>query len=323
MKGPWLPLYGSGAVMVLFVTMPFEQYPVAVYFAGAVSATILEYITGVVMLKLFKVRYWDYRYLKFQFQGHICLRSTIAWGFLSILMVYVVHKPVAAFIATWNPEFLSVFTFVVTICMVYDFANAFRDAMDLRTLVIKAEELAKQLNAALEEEREELERKAAERKNEIEIVVREKKEQLEDSVKEKKEQLENSAKEKREQLESSVKEKKEQLEDSVKVKKEQLESVVNEKKEQLEQYTEEKRNRLEKAMEDYQEIYELNKFEKAQNTKNRIAALEEAKAQLRVKMEEKARQLLLHNPGSSIKGFEEESKKMRIHLMERRKTKDD
>lgn len=275
MKGPWLPLYGSGAVMVLFVTMPFEQHPVAVYFAGAVSATILEYITGVVMLKLFKVRYWDYRYLKFQFQGHICLRSTIAWGFLSILMVYVVHKPVAAFIATWNPEFLSVFTFVVTICMVYDFANAFRDAMDLRALVIKAEKLAKQLNAALEEEKEEFERKAAEKRDEFETAVKEKKEQLEGSVKEKKEQLETSVKEKREQLESSVKEKKEQLE-----------SVVNEKKEQL-------------------------------------AALEEAKAQLRVKMEEKAKQLLLHNPGSSIKGFEEESKKMRIHLMERRKTKDD
>lgn len=227
------------------------------------------------MLKLFKVRYWDYRYQKIQFQGHICLTSTIAWGFLSLLMVYVVHKPVAAFIATWNPEFLSVFTFVVTICMVYDFANAFRDAMDLRALVINAEELAKQLNAALEEEKEELERRAAERRNEIENVVKEKKEQLEGSVKEKKEQLETSVKEKREQLESSVKEKKEQLE-----------SVVNEKKEQL-------------------------------------AALEEAKAQLRVKMEEKAKQLLLHNPGSSIKGFEEESRKMRIHLMERRKMKDD
>lgn len=275
MKGPWLPLYGSGAVTVLFVTMPFEQHPVAVYFAGAVAATILEYVTGVAMLKLFKVRYWDYRYQKIQFQGHICLTSTIAWGFLSLLMVYVVHKPVAAFIATWNPEFLSVFTFVVTICMVYDFANAFRDAMDLRALVINAEELAKQLNAALEEEKEELERRAAERRNEIENVVKEKKEQLEGSVKEKKEQLETSVKEKREQLESSVKEKKEQLE-----------SVVNEKKEQL-------------------------------------ATLEEAKAQLRVKMEEKAKQLLLHNPGSSIKGFEEESRKMRIHLMERRKMKDD
>ena len=323
MKGPWLPLYGSGAVIVLFVTMPFEQYPVAVYFAGAIAATILEYITGVVMLKLFKVRYWDYRYQKIQFQGHICLTSTIAWGFLSLLMVYVVHKPVAAFIATWNPEFLSVFTFVVTICMAYDFANAFRDAMDLRALVIKAEELAKQLNAAFEEEKIELERKATEKKNEFETAVKEKKEQMEGSVKEKKEQLESSVKEKKEQFESSVKDRKEQFENSVKEKKEQFESSVNEKKEQLGQYTEEKRNRLEKTMEEYQEIYELNKLEKAHNTQNRIAALEEVKTQLRAKMEEKAKQLLLHNPGSSIKGFEEESKTMRIHLMERRKSKDD
>ena len=25
LKGPWLPLYGSGAVLVLLITMPFDQ----------------------------------------------------------------------------------------------------------------------------------------------------------------------------------------------------------------------------------------------------------------------------------------------------------
>ncbi len=60
MKGPWLPIYGSGAVIILLVTLPFKQYPIAVYFAGAAAATMLEYITGVCMVKIFEVRYWDY-----------------------------------------------------------------------------------------------------------------------------------------------------------------------------------------------------------------------------------------------------------------------
>ena len=38
MKGPWLPLYGSGALVILFSTLPFKEYPVMVYFAAAVAA---------------------------------------------------------------------------------------------------------------------------------------------------------------------------------------------------------------------------------------------------------------------------------------------
>ena len=94
MKGPRLPLYGSGALVILLSSLPFKEHPVVVYFVAALSATILEYITGVVMLTIFKVRYWDYRYRKIQFQGHICLVSTIVWGFMELIMVYMVHPHV-------------------------------------------------------------------------------------------------------------------------------------------------------------------------------------------------------------------------------------
>lgn len=167
MKGPWLPLYGSGAVVILLVTLPFQQYPVAVYFAGAITATILEYFTGVVMLKLFKVRYWDYSHRKIQFQGHICLVSTIAWGFLSLLMVYVVHKPVVKLVNGWNQEVVSIITFIITICMVYDFTNAFREAMDLRSLIIQAEDLKKRLEDMLAEQRDKINESIEESKNQI------------------------------------------------------------------------------------------------------------------------------------------------------------
>lgn len=88
LKGPWLPLYGSGAILVLWMTLPFQNSPVEVYVVGLVGATVLEYFTGEAMVRLFKVRYWDYSNQHFQYKGHICLSSSIAWGFLSIAMVY-------------------------------------------------------------------------------------------------------------------------------------------------------------------------------------------------------------------------------------------
>ncbi|MDU5262591.1 MAG: putative ABC transporter permease, partial [Clostridium celatum] len=60
LKGPLLPIYGSGAVVVLISTLTVENNLLLVFVIGMISATILEYITGVAMEKLFHVRYWDY-----------------------------------------------------------------------------------------------------------------------------------------------------------------------------------------------------------------------------------------------------------------------
>lgn len=180
MKGPWLPLYGSGALVILFSTLPFKEYPVMVYFAAAVAATVLEYVTGVCMLAIFKVRYWDYRYRKIQFQGHICLVSTIVWGFLGLLMVYIVHPPVVKLVSSWNQEVVSILTFLITVCMAYDFANAFREAMDLRALIVQAGELKQRMEAALEQKRQALEQRIDDSIEERKELLEEKKGRLEE-----------------------------------------------------------------------------------------------------------------------------------------------
>ena len=190
MKGPWLPLYGSGAVVILVATLPFAQYPVAVFFAGAVAATVLEYFTGVAMLELFKVRYWDYSYRKIQFQGHICLVSTIVWGLLSLLMVYIIHPWVAHLVGAVNVEVVNVVTFIITLLITYDFTNAFREAMDLRKLIIQAAELKERLEEKLEESREQLEDRLEEKKDQLGDYIEEKLEERRAQLAERKEQLE-------------------------------------------------------------------------------------------------------------------------------------
>lgn len=208
MKGPWLPLYGSGALVILFSTLPFQEHPVAVYFAAAISATILEYITGVGMLTLFKVRYWDYRYRKIQFQGHICLVSTIVWGFLGLLMVYIIHPPVVKLVESWNQEVVSILTFLITLCIVYDFANSFREAMDLRSLIMQAEELKKRMEDTLADKKEQLEQRVDDILEERKEQIEQHREQLEQRIADAREQRLNN----RAELESALEQLKEKLE---------------------------------------------------------------------------------------------------------------
>ena len=178
MKGPFLPLYGSGAIMMLVVSAPFRDNIVLTFLAGVVGATILEYVTGLVMETIFKVRYWDYSGQFLNFQGRICLTSSLAWGGLTILMTRVVHQYVER-VMLWIPsELLTVFVIVLTAYITADFALAFKEAIDLRDMLMKAEQLKeevahlqKRLDVVIAVTVEELRNKKEEFREELELYI--------------------------------------------------------------------------------------------------------------------------------------------------------
>ena len=136
MRGPFLPIYGSGAIMMLVVSMPFQDNLILTYLAGCVGATLLELVTGMTMEALFKVRYWDYSNQKFNYKGHICLSSTIAWGFLTIFMTQFLHKGVEKIVLSIPYNILTILTVVLSVYIVADFTLSFKAAMDLRDVLI-------------------------------------------------------------------------------------------------------------------------------------------------------------------------------------------
>lgn len=178
MRGPFLPLYGSGAIMMLVVSMPFQHNILLTYIAGCIGATALEYVTGVVMEALFKVRYWDYSNQKFNFQGQICLSSTLAWGGLTILMTRVVHKPVEQLMLAIPGGALTVVTYVLTVYIVADFTLSFKTAIDLRDILVKMEaareeleRVQKRLDVIIAVSNEEREIKRQERSQRIDDLI--------------------------------------------------------------------------------------------------------------------------------------------------------
>lgn len=144
---PMLPLYGTGAVMMLWVSLPVKDNLLLVYCSGVVAATLLEYVTGYVMERLFKVRYWDYSSQKFNLHGYICLTSSIAWGFLTILMTEVIHRPIERFVLNLPPSLEWCLLGIVSGCFVMDTIQSTREALNLA----KTLESVAKLRADLEE----------------------------------------------------------------------------------------------------------------------------------------------------------------------------
>lgn len=145
MRGPFLPIYGSGAIMMLVVSMPFQENIFLTYIAGCIGATVLELVTGIVMEALFKVRYWDYSNQKFNYKGHICLSSTVAWGFLTILMTEFVHKGVEKIVFAIPAMAVNLVTVVVTVYIIIDFTLSFKAAMDLRDILVGLEKAKEEM----------------------------------------------------------------------------------------------------------------------------------------------------------------------------------
>ena len=141
MGGPFLPLYGSGAIMMLVVSAPFRDNLLLTYLAGVAGATALEYITGVTMEALFKVRYWDYSDQRFNYKGHICLSSSVAWGFLTILMTRVIHRPIEQLVLAIPGLELLCLTAVLTIYIAVDFTLAFKAALELRDILARMQRI--------------------------------------------------------------------------------------------------------------------------------------------------------------------------------------
>lgn len=128
---PMLPLYGTGAVMMLWVSLPLGDHLILVYLAGVVAATVLEYVTGFMMERLFKMKYWDYSNQRFQIRGYICLSSSVAWGFLTIFLTDVIHQPIARFVLSVNPILELIVIGVVSVLFVTDAAKSIKEALDL------------------------------------------------------------------------------------------------------------------------------------------------------------------------------------------------
>ena len=128
---PLLPLYGTGAVMMLWVSLPVKDNLFLVYVSGVVAATVLEYVTGWGMERLFKMKYWDYSNQRFNVKGYICLSSSIAWGFLTILLTEVIHRPIERYVLGLPLMVDMVCVIVVSLLFAADTAESVKAALDL------------------------------------------------------------------------------------------------------------------------------------------------------------------------------------------------
>lgn len=145
MHGPFLPIYGTGATAMLFLTIPVKSSIALTFFVGMFGATVLELITGAAMEKMFGVRYWDYSDCFLNLKGHICLKASLLWGVFSVLLVNTIHTPVEKCVKSLSFNLLQIVSVLITAVFSADFSASFREALDLKELLVSLTESNEEL----------------------------------------------------------------------------------------------------------------------------------------------------------------------------------
>ena len=111
---PLCPVYGLGACAIILAGEVTHSAP-ALFLLGAVLSTAVEYAMAVFYDTVLGVSFWDYHHLPLHIQGRVCLFFSLAWGLLTLPLVWWIH-PVIAPLPAALPNTLSLCVLFTFLC---------------------------------------------------------------------------------------------------------------------------------------------------------------------------------------------------------------
>ena len=92
LTGPWLPIYGSGAVLITLAVnglAPLESSVGNTFALSFVLCGTVEYGTSYVMEKRFHARWWDYSQKPMNLHGRVWIGNLVLFGLGGVLIIEV------------------------------------------------------------------------------------------------------------------------------------------------------------------------------------------------------------------------------------------
>lgn len=124
--GPYCPIYGVGALLLITLLHPFLNKPLLLFLAAVIITSVLEYITSYFLEIFFHTKWWDYSKHHFQLHGRICLKNSLMFGGLGLILIYGLD-PMINKLIQWIPApQLSIMLFIAMSGFIFDFIHTLR-----------------------------------------------------------------------------------------------------------------------------------------------------------------------------------------------------
>ena len=144
LNGPLCPVYGFGAVAVLLFLRPLRENLLLLFFGGMILTSVIEYITGFALEKLFAAKWWDYSNYRFNIHGRVCLRNSLMFGVLSVVAARLVDPVVQGMIQALPFGASVACCAVFGVLLVTDLTVTVRTILDLNGTLKQLQQLVEQ-----------------------------------------------------------------------------------------------------------------------------------------------------------------------------------
>ncbi len=181
--GPYCPIYGFGAMLVIFVLKKYHSDPIALFVMTVIVTSILEYLTSYIMEKIFANKWWDYSHEKFNINGRVCIKNSLLFGVMGIIVVYCINPFFDSIILGIGKKYQVVFAIVIFTLMIYDTIRSFNVAMSLKK---KLKDIREDVTRYIIEEHRKSKENSENIKNELVNNLKEKMNELFENKKDKK-----------------------------------------------------------------------------------------------------------------------------------------
>ncbi len=122
--GPWIPIYGFGAIFIYYITKKIKDKKIAIFIASSAICGLLEFMTAFLLFKIGHVRLWDYNTEILNYGnigGYICLRSILLWGVCGLILLYLIIPGVNKLYAKFNPKRIFYIWIIFSVLFLADF----------------------------------------------------------------------------------------------------------------------------------------------------------------------------------------------------------
>ena len=120
LHGPWLPIYGTGALLIIILLKKFRSKPNLEFSLIVIICGLVEYFTSVYLQTKFGLLWWDYTDYFLNINGRVCAEGLIVFGVGGMAGVYVLAPLFDDYFNKISKKILYVLCIVLSCLYIFD-----------------------------------------------------------------------------------------------------------------------------------------------------------------------------------------------------------
>ena len=120
LHGPWLPIYGTGGVMILVLLYRFRRNPALFVVLTIILCGLVEYGTGTYLEMTRGIKWWDYAGYYINISGRICAEGLLVFALGGVAITYMIAPAIDNLIRKANRKVLAVVCVILVLVFIGD-----------------------------------------------------------------------------------------------------------------------------------------------------------------------------------------------------------